>query len=162
MSPRIEPVTPSTIDEVVTFINNARRDMFPNLHSQLQDDVARWIQSGVFLTARNGKTLIATIGFIPYDHRFSQLDYRGRKTVEVVRLYVLPQYRRCGLAAALFEELKQRAMEDGVEVLYLHTHPFLPGAVGFWEGRGFGVVDVEEDEVWRTTHMELLLTKATL
>jgi hypothetical protein len=39
-------------------------------------------------------------------------------------------------------------------VLYLHTHPFLPGALGFWERQGFRIVDVESDPVWRTTHME--------
>jgi GNAT superfamily N-acetyltransferase len=159
----VEPVTPEIIDEVVVFINNARRDMFPELCAQLKDDAARWVQSGCFLAARDEKRLIATIGYVPYDHRFSQLDYSGRKTVEVVRLYVLPEKRRCGLAAVLFEELKEKAMEEGVEVLYLHTHPFLPGAVAFWEKRGFQVVDVEDDRVWRTTHMVMVLKEgATL
>ena len=130
--------------------------MFPGLCAQLEDDVARWVQSGVFLVAREeneGKT-IATIGYVPYDHRFPLLNYKGKKTVEVVRLYVLPAYRRCGLAAKLFEALKQRAVKEGVELLYLHTHPILPGALGFWDKRGFRVVDVEDDEVWQTTHME--------
>jgi hypothetical protein len=49
----IEPATPKTIDEVVLFINNARRDMFPELCAQLKDDVARWVQSGCFLIARD-------------------------------------------------------------------------------------------------------------
>lgn len=155
MSPwHIQPVTPSTIDETVTFINNARRAMFPSLCAQLNDDVARWVLSGCFLTARDGDDLIATIGYVPYDHRFLQLDYRGVKTVEVVRLYVLPKYRRCGLAARLFAELRRRAVQEGVACLYLHTHPFLPGAIAFWEKQGFGVRCVEDDVVWQTTHME--------
>jgi GNAT superfamily N-acetyltransferase len=155
----IEPVKSETIDEVVTFINNARRDMFPELCAQLEDDVARWVQSGCFLTAQEAKSgkIIATIGYVQYDHRFSQLQYKRKKTVEVVRLYVLPAYRRCGIAAKLFEALEQKAMKEGVEVLYLHTHPFLPGALGFWEKRGFRVVNVEDDQLWQTTHMELVL-----
>ncbi|KAF2447501.1 acyl-CoA N-acyltransferase [Karstenula rhodostoma CBS 690.94] len=155
----VEVISPTTVNEVVTFINNARHDMFPTLHTQLSDDVARWVQSGTFLAARDAtsKSLVATIGFVAYDHRFPSLHYRDNHTVEVVRLYVLPRYRRAGLGATLFEELKGRAEEQGVRRLYLHTHPFLPGAVGFWEKRGFGVVGVERDEVWKTTHMEMLV-----
>jgi GNAT superfamily N-acetyltransferase len=157
----IEAVTPSTVNQVVTFLNNARREMFPALHTQLEDNVARWVQSGSFLAARDAtsKELIATIGFVPYNHRFPSLDYRDLLTVEVVRLYVLPQYRRGGLGARLFEELKAKAEEQCVQRLYLHTHPFLPGAVEFWEKRGFGVVDVEKDEVWKTIHMEMLVSR---
>jgi GNAT superfamily N-acetyltransferase len=157
----IEAVTPSTVNQVVTFINNARHDMFPTLHTQLEDDVARWIQSGRFFAARDvtSKELIATIGFVPYNHRFPSLDYRDLRTVEVVRLYVLPQYRRGGIGARLFEELRGKAEEQGVQRLYLHTHPFLPGAVKFWEKRGFQVVSVEKDEVWKTTHMEMLVRR---
>ncbi|AZE68210.1 acetyltransferase [Pseudomonas synxantha] len=40
-----------------------------------------------------------------------------------------------------------------MEVVYLHTHPFLPGAIDFWIRQGFEVVDVEADPVWQTTHM---------
>jgi GNAT superfamily N-acetyltransferase len=160
----IQPVIPETIDEVVRFINNARRDMFPELCAQLKDDVARWVQSGCFLMAKDGKRLIATIGYVPYDGRFVHLEnrFRGKRTVEVVRLYVLPQYRRCGLAAALFEELKRMAIQEGVGVFYLHTHPFLPGAVRFWQKRGYEVVDVEDDLVWRTTHMECVLQEGRM
>jgi GNAT superfamily N-acetyltransferase len=158
----IEPSTPETIDEVVLFINNARRDMFPELCAQLKDDVARWVQSGCFLIARDEEEqgdgrVIATIGYVPYDHRFPQLQYNGKKTVEVVRLYVLPHWRRYGLAAALFEGLRKKAIREEVDVMYLHTHPFLPGALRFWDKHGFRVVDVEDDQVWRTTHMELML-----
>ncbi|KAF1845441.1 acetyltransferas-like protein [Cucurbitaria berberidis CBS 394.84] len=153
----LQPTTPDTIDEVVTFMNHARQDMFPTLSSQLPDDVARWVQSGYFLTARNETQLIATIGYVPYDHRFPQLDYRTLRTVEVVRLFVLPEHRRGGLATALVSALREHARGEGVECLYLHTHPFLPGAIEFWEKRGFQIADVEEDPVWRTTHMQLML-----
>lgn len=42
--------------------------------------------------------------------------------------------------------------------MYLHTHPFLPGAIRFWQKQGFDVVCVDEqDEVWRTHHMQMIL-----
>ncbi|KAI8935194.1 hypothetical protein NX059_007785 [Plenodomus lindquistii] len=161
MSPwTISSVTPDTVNEAVEFVNNARQQMFPELCAQLDKDVARWVQSGHFLTARKGKKIIATIGYVPYDHRFPQLDYRDLKVVEVVRLFVLPEYRRCGLAAALFSDLKKRAVKKGVDCLYLHTHPFLPGAIRFWEKCGFTIVNVENDPVWKTTHMQLGLSRS--
>ncbi|EUC43844.1 hypothetical protein COCMIDRAFT_99745 [Bipolaris oryzae ATCC 44560] len=168
----IRPVTHATTPQVVRFIKEARRKMFPQLSAQRDDEVARWIQSGCFLfaTEQSESTdqeateeedeIIATIGFVPYDHRFTHFPpyADARRTVEVVRLFVLPPFRRCGLASALVGALKRRAVQDGVARLYLHTHPFLPGAIAFWEKHGFGVMCVEEEDgVWRTTHMEMLV-----
>lgn len=85
------------------------------------------------------------------------MDYQGHKTVEVVRLFVLPAFRRCGLARELYRALEAMARTEGVEVMYLHTHPFLPGAIDFWLRQGFAVVDVEADPVWQTTHMQRFL-----
>ncbi|NIF28465.1 GNAT family N-acetyltransferase [Pantoea sp. Tr-811] len=154
--------TPSRdrISEVVAFIDSARRELFPMLAgSPLPRDLADFAGTylagrGHFLEARDQGRLIAGIGYLPYDHRFAQLDYHGKRVVEVVRLFVLPEYRRHGLAAALFAALREHAAEAGVQCLYLHTHPFLPGAIRFWERQGFALTDVEEDPVWQTTHME--------
>ena len=96
----------------------------------------------------------ATIGYLPYDGRFPQLDYRGRKVVEVVRLFVLPAHRRAGLAAQLYRALLALAQADGVQLVYLHTHPFLPGAIEFWQRQGFEIIEVDADPVWQTTHMQ--------
>jgi GNAT superfamily N-acetyltransferase len=80
------------------------------------------------------------------------------KIVEVVRLFVLPQHRRHGLAASLFQSIQNRAVASGVHCMYLHTHPFLPGAIRFWEKQGFDIIRVDaEDEVWQTHHMQKML-----
>ena len=154
--------TPShgSIREVVAFIDSARRGLFPMLaDSPMPKDLAHFAQTylkgeGLFLEARDQGRLIAGVGDLPYDQRFAQLDYHDKRVVEVVRLFVLPEYRRHGLAAALFAALREHARAAAVECLYLHTHPFLPGAIRFWERQGFAVIDVEDDPVWRTTHME--------
>ena len=62
--------------------------------------------------------------------------------------------RLCREGAA---ELSDFAEAHGVEVLYLHTHPFLPGALEFWQGKGFAVLQREADPVWQTIHMQCLL-----
>ncbi|HDS1738092.1 MULTISPECIES: GNAT family N-acetyltransferase [Pseudomonas] len=159
----ITAVPAEAIDEVVSFVNTSRRELFPMLaDAPLPKDLACFHETylqgaGRFLIARDNGRLIAAIGYVPYDHRFAQLDYRGVHVVEVVRLFVLPAYRRCGLAAALVSALRDEAQKAGVERLYLHTHPFLPGAIRFWQRQGFEITDVEDDPVWQTTHMELAL-----
>jgi GNAT superfamily N-acetyltransferase len=153
--------------EVVDFVMRSRAEIFPMLDAGVMPmDLASFADTydagndGCFLIARSAGELIAAIGFLRYDHRFAQLDYVGRKTVEVVRLFVVPAFRRSGLASQLFQALKAQAIEQQVEALYLHTHPFLPGAIGFWQRQGFAVVDVEDDPVWHTTHMDCSLAVA--
>ncbi len=106
------------------------------------------------MIVRKAGAIVAAIGYLPYDGRFPQLNYRGLNTVEVVRLYVLPAFRGFGLASKLYRALEAQARADEVQMMYLHTHPFLPGAIDFWRRQGFEVVDIESDPVWRTTHMQ--------
>lgn len=157
--PTIEAVSAAAIPGVLEFVMRARAELFPMLSATaLPDDLARfeavYLQGGGrFLTAQADGQIVAAIGYLPYDGRFPKLNYQGLKTVEVVRLYVLPAWRRFGLAGELYRSLELLARADGVEMVYLHTHPFLPGAIDFWRRQGFEVVDVETDPVWQTTHM---------
>lgn len=157
----IVAVEPQDIPAVVDFVLHARAEIFPMLDASVMPaDLAQFAQvyseagGGRFLIARSGAEIVAAIGYLPYDGRFPQLDYGQRKVVEIVRLFVIPEFRRSGLATRIYLSLKAFARLQGVEVLYLHTHPFLPGAIGFWQRLGFEVVDVENDPVWQTTHME--------
>ncbi|MFP3526052.1 GNAT family N-acetyltransferase, partial [Pantoea sp. SIMBA_072] len=96
---------------VVAFVESARRELFPMLvAAPLPHDLAHFAETyldgaGCFLEARDDGRLVAVIGYVPYDHRFAQLDYHAERVVEVVRLFVLPAYRRQGLAGALFSAL---------------------------------------------------------
>ena len=156
----IQTVTVADIPEVLAFVLAARAELFPKLSdTSMPADLAQFEATylhgdGHFLIARQDHQIIAAIGYLPYDDRVPQLNYQGRKTVEVVRLFVLPAFRRFGLAGELYRALEGRARADGVDVVYLHTHPFLPGAIDFWGRQGFEIVDVEADPVWQTTHMQ--------
>ncbi|TBU82125.1 GNAT family N-acetyltransferase [Pseudomonas daroniae] len=160
----IARVQASDIAELVDFVMAARAEIFPMLDAtvlpadlQYFEQVYLNGEDGCFWLARCDDEIVAAVGYLPYDHRFPQLDYAGRRTVEIVRLFVAPQFRRFGLARALYARLHEHAADAGVQVLYLHTHPFLPGAIRFWEKQGFAVVDVEADPLWQTTHMQCLL-----
>lgn len=149
------------IPDVVDFVMQARAGMFPMLDATVMpDDLKHFANTylnarhGRFRIARQGHRLLGAIGYLPYDGRFSQLDYQGLEVVEVVRLFIDPAVRRLGLAGRLFAALKTAAIAQGVEVLYLHTHPFLPGAIAFWQRQGFAIIDVEDDPLWQTTHMQ--------
>lgn len=162
----IEPVQSTESEEVIEYIMGARAQIFPTLNqTALPPDLAGFKEAylesgkGQFLVARKGNEIVATIGYLPYDHRFPQLDYSGLKVVEVVRLFVSPDQRGLGLAARLYESLRRLAVVGGIDVLYLHTHPFLPGAISFWQKHGFETVDVEDDPYWQTTHMQSFLPK---
>jgi GNAT superfamily N-acetyltransferase len=113
----------------------------------------------------NGRLLVAStpkkeiagiIAYRNYDGRFKQPELafdEALKVVEVVRLFVEPELRGQGIATSLIKALIATAREDGVEIMYLHTHPFLPGAQYLWQKEGWRVVVREEDEPWFTIHM---------
>ncbi|XXE57722.1 GNAT family N-acetyltransferase [Pseudomonas sp. R1-18] len=163
----ITQATAADIPEILDFVMRGRAEIFPMLDPlKLPDDLARFEQvylsgqGGRFLIARHAGRIVAAIGYLPYDHRFAQLDYQGRRAVEIVRLFVSHGFRGEGLAGRIHEALKRHAEGDEIEVLYLHTHPFLPGAIGFWQKQGFEIVDIEADPVWQTTHMQYVLRPA--
>ncbi len=162
-NPSIRAVTAADVPELLAFVLQARAELFPKLNAAgMPDDLARFEAvylegDGQFLVACAEGQIVAAIGYLLYDGRFPQLNYQGRKVVEVVRLFVLPAFRRFGLAGELYRALEAMARADGVAVVYLHTHPFLPGAIDFWRRQGFEIIDIEADPVWRTTHMQRYL-----
>jgi GNAT superfamily N-acetyltransferase len=113
----------------------------------------------------NGRLLVAStpteeiagiIAYRRYDGRFKHPELVFGETVnvvEVVRLFVQPKLRGQGIATSLIRALVERAGEDDVQVMYLHTHPFLPGAQYLWEKEGWRVVVKEDEEPWFTIHM---------
>ncbi|KAL3301239.1 putative GNAT family acetyltransferase [Colletotrichum asianum] len=164
----IQSAKSEDIPAIVEFIKQARSVMFPWIDAESQNQHAqRELENfsntyldnpnGAFLTAYGNGQIIAAIGYAPYDDRFPELGLGREGVVEFVRLYVNPAWRRAGLASKLCAALKQRARDAGMKKLYLHTHPFLEGAIGFWERQGFSILQVDDDPVWQTTHMSKAL-----
>lgn len=62
-------------------------------------------------------------------------------TVEVKRMYVLPEHRRKGIAALLLDALEQRARETGYTRCVLETGKRMPSAIALYERAGYMRMD---------------------
>ncbi|SFG08445.1 GNAT family N-acetyltransferase [Pontibacter chinhatensis] len=168
MAIQIREIEKDRIAELVTYVRNFRKELFPMIdHSVVPEDLANFEacymadDNAVFLVATDASgSIIGTIGMRRYDHRFAHLDYTGQVINEVLKLYVEPAYRRKGLGRALVNALKSEAWQRGIETLYLHTHPFLSGAYEFWAKQGFRMVCQDDTEIFRTIHMDLAMIGA--
>jgi GNAT superfamily N-acetyltransferase len=75
------------------------------------------------------------------------------RACEVKRLYVRPQHRRVGAAAALMDELEAYAWAHGYDAIYLDTFEALEAAVRFYERRGYQRVPRYNDNPQATVFM---------
>lgn len=166
---QIKAIEKERIPELVRYVMDFRKELFPMIdHSQLPPDLACFEQAYIedryaaFLIATDlSGAIVGTIGMRTYDDRFKHLNYEGQLTTEVQKLYVEPSLRELGLGTLLFNALKDEAARKSIETLYLHTHPFLPGAREFWTKQGFQLVCQDETPVYKTIHMDLQLKAAT-
>ena len=152
-------------DQIVEFMMRVRKEIFPMLtQDELPPDLLYFNKyymeqndAAIFAAFFEDGTVIGTIAITPYDGRFVQLDrfYHHSKTAEIVKCYVDRNYRRFGLGSILFDEALQFCKQAGYETLYLHTHPFLPGAIPFWKSKGFEERLAEDDPIWNTLHMDV-------
>ena len=157
----INSVEAAQMEEIVAYVRTARQHLFPSLdHHIIPRDLAAFEETyitdsdGIFLEARDqvGK-LIGTIGMLSYDGRFDHLDFQNQHVTEVVKLFVDPSYRRQGLASRMVHALRGIAASRNIEMLYLHTHPFLPGAEDFWTKQGFREIITSVHAGFETIHM---------
>ncbi len=150
------------VARLFSFVCDFRRDLYPMLdHSQLPEDLREFKKHyldsrycGGYLAEDGAGDLIGFIAMRRYDGRFKALfALEEDPVVEVQKLFVRPDFRRKGIASRLFQGLYDIAIASGVKSLYLHTHPFLPGAESFWEKQGFQIIHREVEPVYRTIHM---------
>jgi GNAT superfamily N-acetyltransferase len=97
--------------------------------------------------------LIGVIAFTSYIDRFKGFSHRySVPTAEIVRCYIKPEKRRMGIGKRLFEYALSLAKAKEYNMLYLHTHPHLPGGYDFWLKTGFEVFHIDAQPA--TIHME--------
>ncbi len=155
-------VEKSDYDSAVELVLYTRQQLFPEIyHGQVPKDLQNFEQYyvhdplGCFITVKDQNRIIGTIAYRAYDHRFD-LNLPSN-TVEVVKLFVLPEYRRKGIATKLCDMLFSHAKNNRITSLYLHTHPFLPAAEEFWTLQGFKVIQREWIDTYDTIHMSKFL-----
>jgi hypothetical protein len=97
--PIIQTATDADIPDVLSFVLQARAELFPKLGATgMPADLAQFEAiylhgDGRFLIARVEGQIVAVIGYLPYDARFAQLNYHDRKTVEVVDVEADPVWQ---------------------------------------------------------------------
>jgi len=64
----------------------------------------------------------------------------NHKSVEIKRMYVLPEYRAKGAASQTLEKLEAWAAELGYESCVLETGKFLKPAVALYSSRGYSII----------------------
>ncbi|WP_020579369.1 GNAT family N-acetyltransferase [Actinopolymorpha alba] len=138
----------------------------PRIHADI-DDMLGWYVSptGPFMLVAVDDTsdaLVATAGI-----RGGALKeglspqalvdrYRDGRTGQLVRVYVLREHRRRGIARVLVQAVLDRAAAEGhYDTIALHTFPHSPGALGFWQSMGAVLVDDDTDGVSRAMFFEI-------
>lgn len=169
--------------EVIEFVLAYRQDMFkdaPDFNpNSIPDDLTlegfidTYINDskGCFMIAECQGQLVGGIGFCQL--RLTTINDKPRfpnglyfpkgfdkdQAIEIVKLYIKPEYRTRGFGKLLVDKLKEYALKNQLNHLYLHTHPapMLPdGAERFWQRQGFATFQ-EDNDSWQTTHMWLVL-----
>ena len=92
----------------------------------------------------------------PHPQRLAE-RYDYSRTAQLMRVYIVAEQRRRGIARALVEAAKNFVMaEGGYDVIYLHTNAGIPGAEVFWRSAATTeVYDARGEDTWNTIHFEI-------
>ena len=155
----IEPLKQADVAQATQFAIYTRQLLFPEVYlSELPHDLRHFSQTyledayGACWVIKDQRKIIGMVAYRAYNHRF-QLDL-PENSVEVVKLFIQPEYRRQGLASELCHALFEHATHHNIQHFYLHTHPFLPAAEYFWHQQGFRVIHREWLQHYDTIHMQ--------
>lgn len=154
----IQPLSNQDLDQAINFAIHTRILLFPEVYEkalpyELTHFSETYIQDplGACWIIKDQDRIIAMIAYRAYNRRF-QLDL-PHHCVELVKLFVEPQYRKQGFAQQLCKTLFEYAAQKNIHHFYLHTHPFLTGAEYFWQQQGFEVIHRELIQEYDTIHM---------
>lgn len=83
---------------------------------------------------RDGKGVLQPVGFALYFTSYS--TWRGRPGIHLEDLFVLPEFRRRGIAKALLSRVAARAVERGFNWLGWHVLEWNEPAINFYQPLG--------------------------
>lgn len=118
-----------------------RPDGPPGAFPDLADVVASFISvGGEFLVAETQRHLVGMAGFKP-----------TRTGAHVLRVRVHPAMRRCGIGAALMQELERGPAGSGIGRMHLDTADNQPDAIAFYRALGYTEVGRKTRPQWPCT-----------
>ena len=159
----IRKIDNNDIASVQNFLLGQLQDLFSqDGQSAITDDV--WGLVKLYIEpARNQMwaafspegTIIGTIAICEYNDRIAVLKgrYPSKTTAEIGRCYIDKRLRRQGIGSQLLKEAEDFCREQAYNMMYLHTHHFLPGGFHFWQSQGFEIT-LDEGGAYQLVHME--------
>jgi GNAT superfamily N-acetyltransferase len=138
----------------------------PGIHADIDDMIAWYLTpQGPFMLVAQDVTgeIVGTAGIrggalkegLSPPHLVER--YRDGRTGQLVRVYVLREHRRRGIAQRLVRAVLDRARAEGhYDTIALHTYRHSPGAVPFWQSFGSVVVEDDTDGPSRALFMEIV------
>ncbi|MCU4413576.1 GNAT family N-acetyltransferase [Acinetobacter sp. WU_MDCI_Axc73] len=154
----IELLKPEDVLQAAQFAIHTRQLLFPELYqTTLPYDLTHFSETyiehaqGACFVVKDKNRVIGMVAYRAYNNRFT-LDL-PLESVEVVKLFIEPEFRRQGLASQLCHALFEYAAQHNIQYFYLHTHPFLPAAEYFWQKQGFKFIHRELSQNYDTIHM---------
>ncbi len=92
-------------------------------------EMAYWQVGGAFWVVEQQGQVVGTAAFYPVN--------RGVGTVEIRKMYLLPQVRGQGLGRWLLQRLEQEIAAQGFREVWIETASVLKEAVKLYEGSGY-------------------------
>lgn len=141
-----------------SIVEDFQSEYDPAVHADI-DDLEGWYstpQGPFMLVARDDESgqVIATGGIrrgtlkegLSPQHLVER--YRDGRTAQIVRVYVLREERRRGIARTVVQAILDRARAEGhYDRIAFHTFLHSPGAVAFWTSMGATLVEDDTEGV---------------
>lgn len=138
---QIEPMTEAALPELAPLVAQFRVTLkafkgiaaFPN-ENEGASELKEYLEAGfpVFTARKEGKYC----GYL--------VCRVEEPCVWVESLYVLPEFRRQGVASALFAKAEELAASYGEDTVYNYVHPNNDGIIEFLKSRGYTVLNLIE------------------
>ncbi len=103
---------------------------------------------GEFWVIERQNELVGTAAYYPID--------RGKNSVEIRKMYLLPQARGCGLGKYLLQQLEAAIISRGFEQIWIETASVLAEAVKLYERYGYEPATGVETERCDRVYLKLL------
>lgn len=95
----------------------------------LNVETAYWNTGGQFWVVEQDDRLVGTAGFYPMA--------RGKRAVEIRKMYLLPEVRGQGLGRFLLQALEETIAAQGYQEIWIETASVLKEAVQLYENSGY-------------------------
>ena len=123
---------------------------------QLSEEILNPNNQYIFL--KKGNT---NIGYFKINENEAQTEFQTKNTLELERIYVLPELQGNGFGKVILEETIKIAKSKGKSKVWLGVWKNNPNAVRFYERNGFSIVGVHDfmfvNEVQSDWIMEILI-----